>query len=155
MIEIIIKNSIAFRIYIWLYRLLFITFGGITIRTKETLTVNKFLKIYGYFGGIIITLLNIIYVIYVKNSKQMSDLYESGFVLIYYLIALKLGLQSLHISAIVWYLNRNGFMFFKISNDIKISIKSKYLLFIAWICHILLPITVVVISFLRSKGKCE
>jgi hypothetical protein len=145
-----------FRIYIWLYRLLFITFGGITIRTKEKLTVNKFVKIYGYFGGITITLFNIIYFIYIKNSKQMSQLYESGLVFTYYLIELKLGLQSLHISAIVWYLNRNGFIFFKNLNDIKISIKkSKYLLFIVWICHILLPIAVVVISFLRSKGKCE
>ncbi len=101
------KVPITTRTYIWLYRTLYITFGGVWIDLNGNLTVNKYLKYLGYFGFIVMTISITLGFIYVCGTLKtaLSDL-ES--LTPYYISCSTILMQILHISVNLWYLNRNG-----------------------------------------------
>jgi hypothetical protein len=101
------KVPLTTRTYIWLYRFICITFGGVWIDSNGKLTVNKYLKYFGYFGFIVMTICTILGFIYVRKTLKtvFSDL-ES--LTPYYVTFSTNLMQILHISVNLWYLNRNG-----------------------------------------------
>ncbi len=101
------KVPLTTRTYIWLYRFICITFGGVWIDSNGKLTVNKYLKYLGYFGFIVMTICTILGFIYVRKTLKtvFSDL-ES--LTPYYMTFSTNLMQILHISVNLWYLNRNG-----------------------------------------------
>jgi hypothetical protein len=111
------KVPITTRTYIWLYRILSITFGGVMIDSTGKLTVNKYLKFLGYFGFIAITISTILGFLHQRNS-YMAALSYSESVKPYYMTCSSILMQMLHISVNLWYINRNG-----IKSFVKIYIK--------------------------------
>ncbi len=101
------KAPITTRTYIWFYRLLCITFGGVWIDSNGKLTVNKYLKYLGYFGFIAVTIGNILGFIYFQNLLKAA-ISDSKSVIPYYINCSTTLMQILHISVNLWYLNRNG-----------------------------------------------
>jgi hypothetical protein len=115
------KVPITTRTYIWIYRILFITFGGVWIDSNGNLTVNKYLKYVGYFGFIVMTIPTILGYIYTRYSL-INALSDSESFTTYYIICSTTLMQILHISVDLWYLNRNG-----IISVVKLSQKYKLL----------------------------
>ncbi len=105
--KIIAKVPLTIRFYIWLYRTLFITFGGVMIDSNGKLTVNKYLKFLGYFGFIAMTISTILGFVHQKNSN-MAAFSDSKSVKPRYMTGLSTLMQILHISVNLWYINRNG-----------------------------------------------
>jgi len=123
------------------------TFGGIAINSEDKLYINKYLKYYGYCGLILIPLSNII-ALYVTMSKIPLDK-NPGLIVTYYILLLTNGFQVIHVSANLWFMNRNGFRFFEIFYNRKMELnKNHIIVFITWICHILLPITAISLNFI-------
>jgi len=114
------KVPITTRTYIWLYRILYITFGGVWIDSNGNLTVNKYLKYLGYFGFIVVTISSIIGFIYTRYSL-INALSDSESFAIFYMLYSKALMLILHISVNLWYLNRNG-MISVVKTESKIKI---------------------------------
>jgi hypothetical protein len=105
--KIIAKVPLTIRFYIWLYRILWITFGGVMIDSNGKLTVNKYLKFLGYFGFIAFTISTILGFVHQRNSN-MASFSDSESVKPYYMTNLSTLMQILLISLNLWYINRNG-----------------------------------------------
>ncbi len=101
------KVPLTTRTYIWLYRLIFITFGGVWIDSNGKLTVNKYLKYLGYFGFIEMTIFNILGFIYFRVTLKTA-FSDSESLAPYYMTFSTTLMQILHILVNLWYLNRNG-----------------------------------------------
>ncbi len=150
------KVSFMIRAYIWFYRIFFITFGGITINSSNKLSINKYLKYYGWIGYIIATFAEILGYFYLNFSEQLklNLLYNSSsdLAIIYYAMCLTSFLQLFHINLNHLFLNQNGFKFFEIFYQQKISLnKYKNIISIIWIIHILLAIIFVVYGLMTSE----
>ncbi len=63
------KVSIIIKIFIWFYRLIGLTFGGLVISSNEKLVSNKLLKRYGILTFILLSILNFYGL---KNSKWLK-----------------------------------------------------------------------------------
>ena len=76
--------------FLWYYRILHTTFGGLTIDSKDKLSINKYWKAYGLIFGLLIGIWNCISIYFFGRTKVMTDLYHSKFTTTYYLfLALK------------------------------------------------------------------
>ncbi len=149
--KIIPKVSIMIRAYIWLYRILFITFGGITVNSTGKISINKYLKYYGYFNFTALTTVNILGFIYFLYSEEMIIIYKLDPKVIYYMVWLTTITQIIHMTANVWYLNLNGFTFFEIFSRHQMLIKkNKFILTILWVSHILIPVLIVIYNTMTS-----
>jgi hypothetical protein len=111
--KIITKVSLMTKAYIWLYCILFITFGGITIDSNVKLILNKYLKFYGYLSFTISTTWNFFGFIYFLHSKEMTTIYKSDQKILYYMICLTIISAQIQIAANLWYINLNGFRIFR------------------------------------------
>jgi len=145
------KASQMVRVYVWFYRILCITFGGIFINSSGKLCINKYLKYFGYFGSIVMTILNIIGFIYVVISEQMISLYKSS-PNTYYVTCMAMALQMTHITTNLLYLNKNGIKFigtfYQYEMDVK---KTQIILFLIWISHIILPFITMTYALLTTN----
>jgi hypothetical protein len=151
MSKFISKVSLIIRAYIWLNRMLFITFGGAKIDSNGELIPNKYLKFYGYLSFTIFTTWNFFGLIYFNYSEEMIIIYKSDPKILYYMTSFVTITQMIHMTANLWYINRNGFRFFEIFYRHKMSIKkNKFILSILWICHILIPVVVVIYSSMTT-----
>jgi hypothetical protein len=145
------KFPLMIRAYILLNRMLFITFGGVNIDSTGVIVLNKYLKYCGYFSFTIFTTANFFGFIYFALSEEMAIIYKSDSKILYYMICLITITKQLHMTANLWYLNRNGFRFFQIFSRHKMSNKkNKFFLSMLWICHILMPIVLVVYNSMAS-----
>ncbi len=149
--KIIVKVSLMVRACIWLYRILCITFGGITINSAGNISINKYLKYFGYFSFTALTTTTFLGFIYCLYSEELIIIYRSDRKMLYSSICLTIITQMVHMTANLWYLNRNGFRFFKIFSPHKMSIKkNKFILSMLWICHILMPLVLVIYNIMTS-----
>jgi len=138
------KCPLLIKIYIWYYRLLQTTFGGLTINSSGQLTTNKYLKYYGYISGLMITSIDILAVYLLFQTHVMKSLYNSGLTSTYYLAIVLQVAQRFRVIVNLWFLQFNGIEFFQIFYHYKIERrKNKYLLFMIWICHMLMPIVII------------
>jgi len=135
------KVSLIMRIYVWFYRIIGITFGGLAFNEEGKLYANRYLKYFGHFTAIFITIVNISGFIYVMESPQVIEVYNSGQITRYVSGALINGLQVFHVLVNLWYLNRNGIKFLNTFYDYGMRIgKNQILLFVIWTLHILIPV---------------
>jgi hypothetical protein len=143
------KYPLIIRIYLWYYRLLQITFGGLTIDSNGQLATNKYLKYYGYIVGLLITATDILSLYFVLQSKLVVSIYNSGHILTYYLCIAFSIIEEIRFLANLWFLQFNGIKFFEIFYHYKVERrKYLYLFFTLWILHILVPIIFAVYQFL-------
>jgi hypothetical protein len=132
------KCPLIIRIYLWYYRLLQTTFGGLTIDSNGDLATNKYLKYYGYIVGLLITATNILGFYYVLHSNLVVAIYNSGHILTYYLCITFNIIEKIRFVANLWFLQFYGIEFFEIFYHYRVDRrKNLYLLFILWILHIL------------------
>jgi hypothetical protein len=61
MLKINSKVALIGRAYIWFYRILELTFGGVSIDSKNKFYVNKYLKYYGFLSSTGMTRLTTFY----------------------------------------------------------------------------------------------
>jgi hypothetical protein len=134
------KVVLIAKAYIWFYRILGLTFGGVSIDSENKFYVNKYLKHYGFLCSIGITLYNIIGFIIFATSDEILDVYKSGQVMAYYWGILTYFLTLFQIIVNLWYLNLNGMKFIEIFVQYETNIrKNQIIIFIIWICHIIIP----------------
>jgi hypothetical protein len=134
------KVALIVKVYIWFYRILGLTFGGVSIDSENNFYVNKYLKYYGFLCSIGITLYNITGFIIFSTSDEILDVYKSGQVMAYCLGILTNFLTLFQIIVNVWYLNLNGMKFIEIFVQYDMNIgKNQIIIFIIWICHIIIP----------------
>jgi hypothetical protein len=147
------KYPLIIKIYLWYYRLLQTTFGGLTIDSNGQLETNKYLKYYGYIVGLLITATDVIYGIYVVfQSDIIVSIYNSGHILTYYLCITFCIIEKIRFLANLWFLQFNGIKFFEIFYHYKTErTKYLYLLFTLWILHILIPIIFGVYQFFSPQ----
>jgi phage-related holin len=135
------KCPVIIKIYLWYYRLLQTTFGGLTIDSNGQLATNKYLKYYGFITGLFITATDILGLYLVIHSNFIDAIYTSGYIFTYYFTIIYLIIEKIRVFFNLWYLQFNGIEFFKIFFRYKVEKrKSLYLLFTLWISHILIPL---------------
>jgi hypothetical protein len=135
------KYPLIIRIYLWYYRLLQTTFGGLTIESNGQLATNKYLKYYGYIVGLLITASDIYGLYVIFQSEFVASIYNSGHYLTYYLCTTFSIIEEIRFLTNFWFLQFNGIKFFEIFYQYKVERrKTLYLLFTFWILHILIPI---------------
>jgi hypothetical protein len=134
------KVALIARAYIWFYRILGITFGGISIDSENKFFINKYLKYYGFLYNIVIILYNITGFLVISTSEEILAAYKYGQIWVYWVIVLINLLLLFQIMVNLWYLNLNGMKFIEIfvQYDMKIG-KNQIIIFIIWICHIIIP----------------
>jgi hypothetical protein len=134
------KVALIAKAYIWFYRILGLTFGGVSIDSENKFYVNKYLKYYGLLSSIGITLYNITGFIIFATSDEILDVYKSGQVMAYCLGILTYFLTIFQIIVNLWYLNLNGMKFIEIFVRCDLNIrKNQVIIFIIWICHMIIP----------------
>jgi hypothetical protein len=146
------KYPLIIKIYLWYYRLLQTTFGGLTIDSNGQLAINKYLKYYGYIVGLLITAINIYGLYIIIHSNLIVSIYNSGHILTYYLCITFRIIEEIRFLANLWFLQFNGIKFFEIFYHYKVERKKHlYLFFTLWILHILIPIILGVYQFLSHN----
>ncbi len=135
------KCPLIIRIYLWYYRLLQTTFGGLTIDSNGDSANNKYLKYYGYIVGLLITATDIYGLYVIFQSEFVASIYNSGHIMTYYFCITFSIIEKIRVFANLWFLQFNGIKFFEIFYHYKTERKKNlYLLFTLWILHILIPI---------------
>jgi len=148
------KVSPIMKAYVWFYRIIGITFGGIAFNNEGKLYVNKYLTYYGYSTAVFITTSNIFGFIYAMKSREVTEIYNSGQVIVYLCGLLTSCLQVFHVLVNLWYLNRNGIKFLNTFYEYKMRIKkNQFLIFIIWVLHIVIPIVAHFCILYYSKTK--
>ncbi len=139
------KRPTIIKIYLWYYRLIQTTFGGLTIDSNGQLSTNKYLKYYGYIVGLLITAMNIFGLYLFIQSDLYISIYTSGYILTYYLKIIYIIIEKIRVFANLWFLQFNGIKFFEIFHHYKVERrKILYILFTLWILHILTAIILVI-----------
>ena len=96
------------KFFIWYFRLIGVTFGGIQVKGINHYVSNKWLRYYGYLATICYTLV-MSYVIHKRmNDPDILLIYNNGFRLIYYLNSVILSMDIIQIVINQWYLNSNA-----------------------------------------------
>jgi len=135
------KYPLIIKIYLWYYRLLQTTFGGLTIDSNGQLSTNKYLKYYGYIVGLLITAINIYGLYIIIHSNIIVEIYTSGYILTYYFCITFSIIEKVRVFANLWFLQSNGIEFFETFYRFRIEKrKNFYLLLTLWISHILIPV---------------
>ncbi len=146
------KVTLIARAYIWFYRIIGITFGGVSIDSENKLFFSKYLKYYGFLFSIIATLYNITGFLVFSTSDQFLAVYRSGQVMAYCLGFLINFLVVFQIIVNIWYLNLNGIKFMEVYVQYDLNIrKNQIIIFIIWICHIITPFVGIFYVLCTSK----
>ena len=135
--------------YLWFYRLIGITFGGLSIDSNGKFHINRCLKIFGYCYEIFYAVLFIICFNYMLSTTQFQSLYENNDETAYFVVIFYYCSQLVQIIVNLFYLNRKGMVFVKVMvefQEIEIK-KNQKILFTFWIIHILVPVLSLVYSF--------
>jgi len=146
------KVTLIARAYIWFYRIIGITFGGVNIDSENKLFFSKYLKYYGFLFSIVATLYNITGFLVFSTSDQFLAVYRSGQVMAYCLSFLISFLVVFQIIVNIWYLNLKGIKFMKIFVQYDLNIRKNHIIiFIIWICHIIIPFVGIFYDLYSSK----
>jgi hypothetical protein len=146
------KVALIARAYIWFYRILGITFGGASIDSENKFFVNKYLKYYGFVYTVVITLYNIIGFIVILTSEEVLAVYKYGQDMIYWIGILANLLLMSQIVVNFWFLNLKGIKFMEIFVQYDLNIrKNQIIIFIIWICHIIIPFVGIFYDLYSSK----
>jgi hypothetical protein len=142
------KCPLIIRIYLWYYRLLQTTFGGLTIDSNGDLATNKYLKYYGYIVGLFITATDIYGLYAIFQTEFVVSIYNSGHIMTYYFGITFSIIEKIRVFANFWFLQFNGIKFFEIFYHYKTERKKNlYLLFTLWILHISIPFIFLILQF--------
>jgi hypothetical protein len=152
MSKIDLKVALIARAYFWFYRILGITFGGISINSENKFFVNKYLKYYGILCSILITLFYINGIIVSLTSEEILAVYKYGQDMIYWVGVLTNLFLTIQIIVNLWFLNLNSTNFMEILAQYNMKIgKNQIIIFIIWICHIIIPFVGIFYGLYSSK----
>jgi hypothetical protein len=130
------KTRIPF--IIWFYRILGITFGGLSVGNNGEFREKRPFKIFGYIYASVVTIVALVGTVIAFRIKDILDIYEEGFPVIYYIItATLLFYVSVAISNL-WFLQHNGMKLLFMIKKYKYSDhKFSKLIIICCIVHII------------------
>jgi hypothetical protein len=100
------KTRIPF--IIWYYRILGITFGGLSVGSDGEFREKRLLKIFGYIYASLVTIMATVGTILTFTIKDIMDIYEGGFPIIYYIIIATLSFYVIVALSNLWFLQHNG-----------------------------------------------
>jgi hypothetical protein len=82
----------------------------------------------------------------------MAELYNFGSIVPYFIAITANLLELINVSANFWFLNRNGIKFFEIFYNYEIEFnRNQIILFIIWICHLLLYMALLIYKIFSIK----
>ena len=144
------SNPIAYT-YLWFYRLIGITFGGLSIDSNGKFHINRCLKLFGYFYAIVFSVVFVICFSYMLTTERFKSLYADNDRTAYFVVIFYYTSQLVHIIINLWYLNRKGLTFVRIFVTFQMQIqKNQRILFGFWIIHVLVPILSLFYRFLTT-----
>ena len=100
--------------YLWFYRMIGITFGGLSIDSNGRFHINKYLKFFGYFYAIVFSFVFFIGFNYMLTTETFKSLYTEDDHVAHYAVILYYSSQMFHIIINLFYLNRREINFVKI-----------------------------------------
>ncbi len=102
------KKKTRIPLIIWYYRILGITFGGLSVGSDGVFREKRLLKIFGYIYASLVTIMATIGTILTFTIKDILDIYEGGFPIIYYIIIATLSFYVIVALSNLWFFQHNG-----------------------------------------------
>jgi hypothetical protein len=123
-------------VFIWYYRIFGITFGGLVTKKGESI-VNKKLKVLGNILTISLIILYLIASRFVFSTGVFDQIYDSGFIIIYYTMTACKEIKDILVVINLYYYQFKGFNLFEILMKYKLT-KIRYNLFLllTFILHV-------------------
>jgi hypothetical protein len=122
---------------IWFYRILGITFGGLSIGSNGEFDEKRPFKIFGYVYASVVTIVALVGAVITFKIKDIIDIYE-GFPIIYYTITATILFYVIVAISNLWFFQHNGMEFlFMIKKYKYTDYKFSKLFIICCIVHII------------------
>jgi hypothetical protein len=130
------KVPLIVLLFVWYYRIFGITFGGLVTKSGECI-VNRKLKIFGNIFTISLIILYIITTRIVFDTLVFGRIYDSGFIIIYYLIIICREIKDILVVINLYYYQFKGFNLFEILMKYKLTkIRYNLLLLLTFTLHL-------------------
>jgi hypothetical protein len=124
---------------IWFYRILGITFGGLSVGSDGELHEKISFKIFGYIYAFVATILSIVGMIFTTNLEGVQNIYDRGFIFVYYLIIFNLMIYLIVAMSNLWFFQHNGLKLLLIIQKYKYN-DCSILFNMIWFIHIVVVI---------------
>jgi hypothetical protein len=102
------KKKTRIPLIIWYYRILGITFGGLSVGSNGECSEKRLLKRFGYIYASLVTIMATVGTILTFRIKDLLDIYEGGFPIIYYIITATLSFYVIVALCNLWFFQYNG-----------------------------------------------
>jgi hypothetical protein len=136
------KSRIPF--IIWFYRVLGITFGGLSVGNDGEILEKKSFKIFGYIYAFMATILSIIGMIFITRIGDILNIYNRGFSFVYYLITTTIIFYFIVVMSNLWFLQHNGLKLLLIIKKYKYS---DYRILFNIICFIHIVVVILLFTY--------
>ena len=135
--------------YLWFYRLIGITFGGISIGHNGKFCISKSLNFFGYCYAIAFSIGFVATFIYTMSTDRFHSLYSDSSRTVYWAIVFYYSSKLVHIVINLLYLNRKGSILLNVFVDFKMKTgRNQTILFGVWTLHLVIPIVALIYSFI-------
>ncbi len=141
-----IKNKTRVPFIIWYYRMLGITFGGLSVGSNGEIRKRRIFKIFGYIYALLVTIGTLVGMIFTFKIKEILDVYEGGFPIIYYLIIATVLLYLIVVLSNLWFFQHNGMKLLLIIKKYKYSDYKFSKLFLI-ICFVHIVVVILVFTY--------
>ena len=101
------RQTFLFKPMLWYYRILGITFGGLTIN-ENGIEYNQSLKIWGYISAIVITCICYYSLIMVVQSNELLAVKKEGLFVFYYVLIVCFIMLGIQMFLNYWFILCNG-----------------------------------------------
>lgn len=135
-------------LYLWFYRLIGITFGGLSMTSDGKLHINKSLKYYGLGFAVVFGFGFITAFLYTLTTDRFRSLYKNSGKAVYYAVIFFYTSKLANNLIILLYLNRKGSALLKVFADFKMKTgTNQKIIFFGWLLHLVVPIFTLIHSF--------
>ena len=141
-----ISNSINLSLsmittYLWFYRFIGITFGGLSINSNRKVAFNKSLYVFGYCYAITFSLVYTAIFVYTLSTDRFRSLYSDSGETVYWAVIIYYTSKLVHIVINLIYLNCKGSALLKVFVDFEMKTgRNQKINFVVWALHIVMPI---------------
>lgn len=137
----ITDNWILYKIILFYYRFLCVTFGGVIINKNGQIGKSKFLDYFGSFSILLITIGSFFSVYFTSFIPEFKAIYDEGLTIIYYIFFAWYVFHILYTIVVLMCLQKNGVKFFTMMTKFGNDFMNQTLVFIMWL-------SIVVIGFI-------
>jgi len=133
------ENHLRFPLILQYYRIIGITFGGLSVGSNGELKTNNYMKVFGYIYALIVTTFTFVGISFISTLEDVTDIRNSGLNFIYYLIMMSFFCYITAAMSNLWFLQHHGMKLLIIIRKYQSFNKKRMWLFhIVWFGHILL-----------------